>query len=418
MSHVREKQMDRTKSLRLAVRRLFPGFFAVLFVATLFAQFLPLGTASAAELTTKSIAMSTSVPSAQAEYSLTFTPATTEAASSLVVDFCSDTPLPGTTCAFSAATVPTVSTGITSSVGTAGVLGSGSPIHTISVTTIALTAGTPITINFDATPSSHLTNPTTAVSFYARIITYNGNTAATGGGSTGYVAATTTGGTTSIGTLAIDTGGDALSTASSIGITATVFETLSFCVFTSACGTTPALILGGTGGALSTTSTYVNNNTQYTIATNAGSGASVTMTGTTLCRPGGSCATGTSAYTISAMGNTAISPYPTGVGTEQFGMCVDTAGVTGTLTAVAPYKDTVNNCNSGLTTGVYTGSSLFGFNDSASNGTNSAAGDQIMASTGDIPSYTGSLSFVGNIAATTEAGVYTTSLNLVATGMF
>jgi hypothetical protein len=409
---------DRIKSLRLTVRRLFPGFFVVLFIATLFAQFLPLeiASATAGEITTRSITMSTSLPSAQAEYSLTFTPATTSAAGSVAIDFCSDTPLPGTTCAFSAATVPTVSTGITSSVGTVAVLGSGSPVHTIAVTTISggLTSGTPITINFDATPSSHLTNPTTAVSFYARIMTYN-----TAAGASSYTPANTTGGATTIGSNESDQGGIALSTAVNIGVTSNVFETLSFCVFTSACGTTPALILGGTGGALSTTSTYVNNNTQYTIATNAGSGANVTMTGTTLCRPGGTCATGANVYTIKALGNTAISPYPTGVGTEQFGMCVDTAGVTGTLTAVAPYKDTVNNCNSGLTTGVYTGSSLFGFNDSASaGGTNNAAGSLIMSSTGDIPSYTGSLSFVGNIAATTAAGVYTTSLNLVATGTF
>jgi hypothetical protein len=410
--------MGRIKSLRLAARRLFPGFFAVLFVATFFAQILALATTDAGQVTTRSITMSTSATSAQAEYTLTFTPATTEAAGSLVVDFCSNDPLISDTCSFAATTVPTVSSGITSSVGTAGVLGSGSPIHTISVDTISggFTAGTPITINFDATPSAHLTNPTTAGSFYARVVTYGTATGATSGGSTGYVPANTSGNTPSAGSGEIDYGGIALSTAANITITANVYETLSFCVFQTACGTAPVLTLGNaTTGALSTSSAYVNSNAQYSIATNAGSGASVTMTGTTLCRPGGTCATGANAYTIAAIGNTATAKA---VGTAQFGMCVDTNGAVGTLTAVAPYLDTVNACNSGLTTGVYTGNSVFGFNDSASNGTNSAGGDQIMASTGDIPSYTGTFSFLGDIAATTTSGIYTTSLNLVATGTF
>jgi hypothetical protein len=127
--------------------------------------------------------------------------------------------------------------------------------------------------------------------------------------------------------------------------------------------------------------------------------------------------TGAQAFTISAIGNTAA---VSAVGTEQFGMCVDTTGVVGTLAAVAPYNDaTANNCHTAISTGVYAGSSKFGFNDSASaGGTNNAAGSQIMASTADIPTYTGTFAFLGNIAATTEAGIYTTSLNLVATGTF
>jgi hypothetical protein len=415
--YVREKVMYRIESLRLTIRRLFPGFLATLFVTTLFAQLLPLTIAEANQITTRSITMSTSAASAQAEYTLTFTPATTytTTATSLIVDFCANDPLISDTCTFSAATVPTVSSGITSSVGTAGVMGSGSPIHTISVTAISggFTAGTPIIINFDATPSAHLTNPTTNVSFYARVLTWN----STAGATSNYTPANTSGLTPTT-SAQVDTGGIALSTAANITITATVYETLSFCVFQTACGTTPNLILGNsTTGALSTSSAYVNNNAQYTIATNAGSGAAVFMTGSTLCRPGGTCATGANAYTIKAIGNSAVAAYPGGVGTEQFGMCVDTTGVTGTFTAIAPYKDTINNCHS-LTTGVYTGSSIFGFYDSASNGTNSPGGDEVMASTGVIASYTGTFTLAGNIAAATPAGIYSTSLNMVATGTF
>ena len=416
---VKDKPVGRIKSLRLTVRRLLPGFFTALFVATLFAQLLPLAIAEANQITVRSIVMSTSAASAQAEYSLTFTPATTEATSSLVVDFCANDPLISDTCTFAAGTVPTVSAGVTASTGTAGVLGSGTPIHTISDDTIALAAGTPITINFDLTPSAHLTNPTTNVSFYARVITYSTSTGATSASTTGYVPSATSGTTPQEGTLAIDTGGIALSTTANITITSTVYETLSFCVFQTACGTTPSLILGSASpptGALSTGSAYVNSNAQYTIATNAASGAAVWMTGSTLCRPGGTCATGANAYTIKAIGNTALI---SGVGTEQFGMCVDTTGVTGTFAAIPPYKDTsVNNCHTGIATGTYAGSALFGFYDSAVNGTNSPGGDEVMASTGVIASYTGTFAFLGNIAATTAAGIYSTSLNLVATGTF
>jgi hypothetical protein len=171
-----------------------------------------------------------------------------------------------------------------------------------------------------------------------------------------------------------------------------------------------------TTGALSTANAYVNNNAQYTLGTNAGGGVGVTMTGTTLCRPGGTCTTGANAFTISAIGNTAAAKS---IGSEQFGMCADTTGATGGLAASVPYSDTINACHTGLTTGTYSGSSQFGFNDASSaGGTNNAAGSTLLTSTGAVSSYTGTFAFLGDIAATTEAGLYTTSLNLVATGTF
>jgi hypothetical protein len=281
-----------------------------------------------------------------------------------------------------------------------------------------LTAGTAKTFVINATPGASLLNPSTAGSFYARIVTYSTAVGASSGSTTGYVPAATTGGTTSLGTLAVDTGGVALSTAANISITAKVYETLAFCVFQTACGTAPNLTLGDpTTQALSTTTAYDNNSAEYTLATNAGGGVSVSMTGTTLCRStGANCLTGASQYTISAIGNTA---HALTTGSEQFGMCADTVGATGGLAAQPPYSDTANNCNSGLGTGTYSGSSLFAFNDVATaGGTNNAAGDQIMLSTGAVASYTGSFAFLADIAPSTEAGIYTTSLNLSATGTF
>ena len=243
--------------------------------------------------------------------------------------------------------------------------------------------------------------------FYGRILVY------ANGGSSGYTSPT------SPGTYA-DYGGIALSTAANISITSKVFETLSYCVFQSTCGTAPDLTLGDpTTGALSSTGAYVNDNAQYTIATNAASGATVDMRGTTLCRSStpSNCNTGTAgAYTITAIGSAETASV---VGNEQFGMCVDTTGATGSLAAATTYVDSINNCHTGLTTGSYTGSSKFGFNDSTSSGgTNNAGGSTLMSATAPISSYTGTFAFLGNISTTTEPGIYTTSLNTTATGKF
>lgn len=365
-------------------------------------QFLPASASAAGQITSRSITMSSSAASASATYTLTFTPVTT--AQELIVDFCSNDPLISDSCNFDAATVPTISSP-TSSVGTAATVGSGSPIHTIKVTGLTETGGSPFTISFTA----GITNPTTATSFYARVLTY-----ATGNAS-GYTPANTSGNTPTTGTY-VDYGGVALSTAANISITSKVYETLSYCVFQSSCGTAPTLTLGDpTTGALSTSAAYVNSNAQYTIATNAANGVNVTMTGTTLCRPGGTCTTGTNAYTISAMTTNAAKS----VGSEQFGMCIDSSTLPSGVTVATEYKDsTASDCH-GITTGSYAGSSTFGFNDaSTSGGTNNAAGSQILSSTGAISTYTGSFAFLGDISATTEAGIYSTSLNTVATGTF
>ena len=391
----------RKEAIQLPIDRLAGAVVLLVFALMLAAQVFSGSASAAGQITSRSIKMDSSAPSASTTYTLTFTPVTT--AQELIVDFCANDPLISDSCTFASSTVPTISSPV-SSVGTASAVGSGSPVHTIKVTGLTETGGSPFTIAF----TSGVTNPSTATSFYARVLTY-----ATGNAS-GYTPANTSGNTPVTGTY-VDSGGIALSTASNISITSKVFETLSFCVFQSSCGTPPTLTLGDpTTGALSSTGAYVNSNAQYTLATNAANGANVTMTGTTLCRPGGTCTTGTNAYTISAIGSTATAKS---IGSEQFGMCADVTG-SGVLSVASTYNDSVNNCHT-ITTGSYAGSSLFGFNDASSaGGTNNASGSQVMSSTGAVPSYTGTFTFLGDISATTEAGIYSTSLNLVATGTF
>ena len=396
-----KKTVNIVKTLQVRSQRLFLKIVTAAFILTLGAQLLPLAAGAAGQITARSITIGSSAASTSTTYKLTFTPVTT--AQELIVDFCANDPLVSDTCTFAAGTVPTIASP-TSSVGTATAVGSGSPVHTIKVTGLTETGGSPFTITFTA----GVTNPTTNTSFYARVLTFGTGNAA------GYTPANTSGNTPTTGTY-IDAGGIALSTAANISITSRVFETLAFCVFQTSCGTAPALTLGDpTTGALSISNAYVNSNAQYTLATNAGSGVSVTMTGTTLCRPGGTCTTGANAFTISAVGAT---PAVLATGTEQFGMCASKNG-SAALTVATKYNDTINSCPS-LSAGTSVTTSKFGFDDAATaDGTNNAAGSQVMSSSGAVPTVTGWFTFLGDVAATTEAGVYSTSLNLVATGTF
>ncbi len=399
--------------MRQPTQRLFSVFIAALFVTTLAAQLLPsLASASGpsgGQVQSRSITMSSSYPGqTNVTYTVEFTPVTSETHPDVIIDFCnaSSDPIAGDTCSGTAGTdVPNFSSAAASG-WTVTPIDSNHDIKLTTTTNSFTGGGSPVAI----TPIviTGVTNPSNTTGFYGRILTY------ANGGSSGYSSPTSLG-------SPVDFGGIALSTASSISITSKVFETLSFCVFQSTCGTAPNLILGdATTGALSTGTGYVNANAQYTIATNASSGVNVTMTGSTLCRPGGTCATGANAYTISAIGNTPAASTP---GSPQFGMCVDSNSLPSGVSVAGAYTDTTSTKCHGLTTGTYalTGgsSSTFGFNDSSSSGgTNNAAGSQVLSSTGAIASYTGTFAFLGNISVTTVAGIYTTSLNMVATGTF
>lgn len=390
--------------LRQAAQRVVVGVTAAAFILTIAGQLLPM-TASASQVTGRSITMSSSAPSATSvTYTVNFTAITAETHPDVVINFCnaSSDPIPGDTCSGTAGTdVPNVSAAAASG-WTVTAIDSNKSIKLTTTTNSfsASTAITPIVI----TGITNGSNTGTTGSFYGRILVF------ANGGASGYTSPTSPG-------SYVDYGGIALSNSSNILITSKVFETLSFCVFQSSCGTQANLALGASGtGALSTTTAYDNNNAQYTIATNAGSGVTMTMTGTTLCRPGGTCPTGAggSVWTITAIGSSPATV--TTPGSEQFGMCVDSNALPGGTTVATTYLDsTANNCHTGVGTGAYAGGAKFGFNDV---NTTSSAGDTVLSSTGAIASYTGTFVFAANISATTESGLYSTSLNLVATGKF
>lgn len=378
------------------------------------------------QVTTRSIKLSDSTPSATGvKYQLTFTPVTN--AQELVVDFCGDTPLIGATCAFSAATVPTISSP-TTDVGTPATVGSGSPVHTVLVTGLTITAGTPFTITFE----TGFTNPTTAagISFYGRILTY-----ATGNGS-GYAPANATGGATTTGTY-LDYGGVAMSTVRQISITARVMETLTFCVsgvnidgsggasFDDCTeSTAPALEIGqGTpkvldAGAVDAATAYMQ------LSTNATNGAIVRMKSTNTCTNAGLSSTGGAACSIPGIdGSTdGSTPKVLTAGTAAFGLFVSDSRLTstvssstGTVTPDANYNDGTHETEGSPDT-VYYG--MDRRSGTGSQGVLTVYGDPIASSAGPVSRVNNNLLFAATPSLTTPAGIYTGNEILIATGTF
>lgn len=372
-----------------------------------FALALPMlwiGSAAAyGQVTARSITIGSSVVSASTTYTVGFTESASGIIKSVDIDFCTTSPIYGDSC-----TLPTGFSGssatLSSQTGTSGwTLTQGTAHLVISGSSFNSAAAVSFTI-------ASVTNPSTTGSFYARIYTYAAQ-------SNNYTSVTNPG-------TVLDFGGIALSTADVVSITAKVFETLSFCVFQTSCGTPASLTLGdSTTGALSTSNAYVNSNAKFTLATNASSGVSVVMRGLTLCRAATLNFTNCPAYTspsVNTITGTGSTAAALSTGSEQFGMCAD-KNASSALTVNATYADSVstNNCAvAGLSTGTYSGTSRFGFNDDSSTGTNSAGGSSVMTSSTPVTSVTGSFIFLGDIATTTDAGIYTTALNYVATGTF
>lgn len=341
--------------------------------------------AAASQVADRSIEMSTSAPSATGvDYTVTFTPATT-GAESMVLDFCSNSSIIGGSCSapggFSASSVT-----FTAGTGTANWA-----LGTSSATTVKINDGTGSALGTSAITFTlgNITNPNTAATFYARVYTYANATYGT------YSSPTSVGSD-------LDYGGFALSTANVINITATVMESLTFCVSKAAPGSScsgtsaPTLTLGH-GSPATLDSTAVDTDTAYTqISTNALSGVVVNMKATNTCtglsRDGGA--------TCEIQGVGSFAPITTSDTTAYFGLNVaDGSGGTGTVSA---------NGNYGTTSGDYgMGSSV-----------TSTYGDTIESSSTVCSNVNSLLTFAAHAVATTPAGVYSASESLTATGTF
>jgi len=178
-----------------------------------------------------------------------------------------------------------------------------------------------------------------------------------------------------------------MSTGKIINITARVMESLSFCVYSSSCGDDPSMTIGhGTNNILDATAVDTKT-ANFSISTNAQSGATIRLKGDTL-------KSGTNS--IAAAG---ASPITIVAGTANFGMRISAAGTN--TTATSPY-----NGGSG---------SQYGFNTA---NTTSTYGDNIATLSGPVNSSASTMTFAATAANTTPAGIYTAAEQLIATGQF
>jgi hypothetical protein len=282
----------------------------------------------------------------------------------------------------------------------------------------SIAASTALTLTLgdaDLPTGDGVTNPSTGNhTFYARILTFTDNDDDGNGCSnaddnaTCYAAATPR--------TYIDAGGVALSTANQIVITAKVQERLTFCVYDGAnCGAgTTGISLGNTNGVLDPSGPYVDKSAKFDISTNALSGATIVLKGDIL-------KSGTFDITSSAlsgMGAAAATAYASNLGNEQFGFCAyQSAAGSSNLAFSAPYNNGACNSTSQTSGGASVGgegTANFGFDRTAAA---SANGSTVATKPAGTAS-TATLTFIGNISNTTEAGIYQTDLTYIATGTY
>lgn len=374
-----------------SVRRAIYGFAALALAVAALVPGLS-GRASAAQVTTRSIKMSSSTAGAAASYQVVFTPGTSGTVGGIVVDFCDNTPIIGDT----SCTVPTgfTVTG-TPAVTVNGGMGSGwtfssansgQVLFLSNSTPQSLSTGTPV----DFTITS-VTNPNTANhSFYARVLTFN----TSANMSSQYTVSTTT--RASSFANMVDYGGIALSTATPINITARVMESLAFCVYKTTCGDDPSMTLGHGGNTILDNTAIDTGTAKFSVSTNAQTGADIRWKGDTLKSGSNSIA--------AAGAGTSTTPvtFTTGAGnTAAFGAAVP-SGTLGTSTTASTYYD-----GNGTTT----------FNLFAANVTGTY-GDIIAQISGPVNSSVTSVVFGAVASNTTPAGIYTATEQLIATGKF
>lgn len=386
--------MTSLKSFNHRVGSLFA--VAALLLATVTPGLVP-AFASAAQVTNRSVELSSSSAKATGvNYTINFT--SVSAAGAIVFDFCQDSPLIGATC--------TAPVGFDVSAATVGggnfVKGTGAAnsASTIFVTgTVA--AASPITVTLTG-----VTNPTNTGALYVRMLTYTDGT-----GAAAYTS-------TAPGTY-IDNGSAAASITDTVGVSAAVLESMTFCVSgslvtTDNCGTVtaPTLKLGEvvTGSVLALDSAHVSTGNIYSqISTNASNGAVVNLKSSTSC--GGMKRVEATGCDIAPAGTGDIT-----AGQAKFGVKVAAAADPNSGTNSTGTYEIAN-----ASTTPYYSASIFKLNYVAgdASGITSAYGDPILdTNSAPVNNKNVQLTFGASAANNTPAGTYSTDLSLIATGKF
>lgn len=371
--------------------RVFDGHlrYAVLAVTLVLAVVAP-AFASAAQLTTRSAALSSSSKAATGvSYNFKFTASTAE--DEVVIQFCTNSPLIGEFCDAPAGinlASAAAGTGVTSIISKTG-------------NTLKLTAAVSASTN-DMTITG-ITNPSDAGTVYARILTY-----ATGGAASYSVtnAASTLG-------SPVDQGSVAIAITDTVAVSGAVLEALTFCVSGAdisadtdcSNSTAPILTLGDDvgNGVIALNPDDISTGDVFTkLSTNAVGGAVVSLkstSGTSSCA--GLALNGTGDCNIAAAGTTGT--FSAGAG--KFGV---------KLTLPTTNDDSDNKGIIGVATGYDTSDYRF-------DGTNIVGtyGDPLYnTSGGGVSNKDTKLTFGATAAPNTPAGKYSTSISLIATGTF
>ena len=349
---------------------------------------------AAGEVTSRSVAMTSSAPSATGvTYTIQWTPYTTATnVQYIVVQFCDHTssPIPtDTTCNYPSGmsiassttftNAPTFTNGLSACTFTsaAAEVGTGTATYNTAEFTDSsgcaqsATADT-ITLPSDVTNPNYSCTTASACEFYARILTYSAPVTYT------------TGDQTSI----LDEGGVAMSLSTEFTVSATVEESINFCVYadTYACGGTTNITIGsGTPPVLSDTTAYYSPE-DFDLVTNASKGAIVSVLGGTLTSGSGS--------TIPA--NTTTGTALTAGTAGQFGLYL-------TLTSCSAMTAAANYTTS--TAGVYYGATA-------------TTSSEIASSTAPDSACTVKVNYGAIAGTTTPSGVYSTSQQLIATSTY
>lgn len=375
------------RGFRIAMNRRLGSLIAL--VALVAATLAPT-VALAAQLTSRSVVLSsTSASATGVTYQVNFTPVGN--ADDFIIDFCGNSPTIGATC--DAITGLDVTGAASTTSGVTATAGTG---HQITVTK-PITGGTPVSVDITG-----ITNPSAAGTIYARILTF------TSGNAASYTS-------TSPGTD-VDDGGAAISITSTVGVSGSVQESMTFCaagaIITAAgCGgtlTAPTLQLGETiGSSKALSSGAISTGDIYTqISTNAASGAVVNLKSGVDC--GGMKRVGAATCDIAPALQTNIA-----IGEAKFGVLAnpDTS------------KDVAFNA-----TGAYQAKVGSGYNGTNyalnwvsgnATGVSSVYGDPILdTNNAPVSNKTMKLTFGASITNTTPAGLYSADMSLIATGKF
>lgn len=251
-------------SFRLPSLKLLSAVVALILVVT---GLLSFASAASNQLQDRSITVTDTTPGVTTTYKLAFTPQND--ANEIIVDFCSDSPLPGDPCLASGGTNVPDTSGVTTPDVTS--VSDGSTQHTLRIVNQTLTAGTPYSLEI-----SNIANPTNGAIFFVRIYTY------TTGGSAAYVPRSSTTVSPTEGSY-VDHGGLALSAAQTVNITVVVPPYIRLCAGVTITGYDCTTAKGnylqlGNLSSLNTSSATL----QLVLATNAKNGYSMWVTGNTL----------------------------------------------------------------------------------------------------------------------------------------